>query len=122
MLRRSWSGGNALRVGKVHHPDIKITNIAAGFPAGAAAVSEEEVDRILETVMPFTGRVEQCVDTDDYMPTMLSPDKEANPPSSCDFESKSPFADVMVGRLFIAPPAPAERDQDQEVSSTAPPS
>jgi hypothetical protein len=112
----------AFALALVHHPDIKIPEIAAGFPAGVAAVSEEDVNHILEMVAPFSGLVECCVDMEDYMPTVLTPEEEVNPPFLRDFESKTPFADIAAGRLFIAPPAPAEGDQDQEASSVAPPS
>jgi hypothetical protein len=61
-------------------------------------------------VVPFFGMVECVMDIEDYMPTVLTPEEEANPPCSHDFESKTPFADVMAGRLFSAPPIPMEEN------------
>jgi hypothetical protein len=73
-------------------------------------------------VTPFSRLVEHVINMEDYMPTVLTPEEEANPPSSRDFESKTPFVDIMAGRLFITPPVPAEENQEQEASSAAPPS
>jgi hypothetical protein len=106
----------------VHHPDINIPEIAAGFSTGAASVSESVIECILESVSPFSGMVEHVVDMEDFMPTVLIEEKEVNPPPSRDFESKMPFADAMAGRLFVAAHVPVEQNQDQEASSAMPPS
>jgi hypothetical protein len=112
----------AFALALAHNPDIDIPEIATGFPAGAASVSESVVELILESVSPFSRMVECIVDLEDFMPTALMEEEEINPPPSRDFESKTPFADAMAGCLFVAAPAPVEKDQDREASSVVPPS
>jgi hypothetical protein len=62
-----------------HHPDISIPEIAAGFPAGEAIVSEAIIERLLESVSPLAGKVERVVDMEDFMPTVLTEEEEVKP-------------------------------------------
>jgi hypothetical protein len=72
----------AFALALAHHPDINIPEIAVGFPAGASAVSEAVVERLLESASAYAQRVEHVVDLDDFMPTVLTKQEEVKAPES----------------------------------------